>query len=400
MPLLFSLAIHNALAEVKAQLNEGEYLFAFLDDIYVLAKPGRVRDIYNLLDERLFTRAGIQLHTGKTRTWNRAGVPPPRMEELGPDVWSGSGIKILGTPVGDDEFVRRLSEERISKEQHLWRAIAWVPDLQCAWQILLQCAGPRCHHYLRTLPPSQSEWYARHHDEGMMLAMEQLLGGLPGDEVQQAEAKVIATMPMRLGGLGLRSADRMAHAAYWASWADALHMIAGRLPEVANRVVDELNEGEDLEGCLAEVSAPADRLDRQGFVRRPGWAGLKEGVRSPHPSFSGAWRVATWLATSRVFCFRVPLSGDRDDCSVVCCRPGSFAVTLWTRQRRSVPRLSHPGGVPAAAWHLPNSVAGEVTSPTAHHRSSVRVRRKARPSGTPQGSLCPIGPVEEQSDAH
>ena len=25
------------------------------------------------------------------------------------------------------------------------------------------------------------------------------------------------------------------YAAYWASWADALHMIAGRLPEVANR---------------------------------------------------------------------------------------------------------------------------------------------------------------------
>ena len=205
------------------------------------------------------------------------------MEELGPDVWSGSGIKILGTPVGDDEFVRRLSEERISKEQRLWRAIAWVPDLQCAWQILLQCAGPRCHHYLRTLPPSQSDWSARHHDEGMMLAMEQLLGGLPGDEVQQAEAKVIATMPMRLGGLGLRSADRMAHAAYWASWADALHMIAGRLPAVANRVVDELNEGEDLEGCFAEVSAAADRLDRQGFVERPLWADLKEGVRPPFP---------------------------------------------------------------------------------------------------------------------
>ena len=67
--------------------------------------------------------------------------------------------------MGDDEFVRRLSDERISKEQHLWRAIAWG-------------------------------LYARHHDEDMMLAMEQLLGGLPGDEVQQAEAKVIAT-PMR-----------------------------------------------------------------------------------------------------------------------------------------------------------------------------------------------------------
>ena len=38
-------------------------------------------------------------------------------------------------PVGNNEFVRRLSEERIRKDQHLWRAIVWVPDLQCAWQI-------------------------------------------------------------------------------------------------------------------------------------------------------------------------------------------------------------------------------------------------------------------------
>ena len=106
--------------------------------------------------------------------------------------------------------------------------------------------------------------------------------------------------------------------------------------------------------------------------------------------------MATWLATSRVFCFRAPLSGDRDDCSVVCCRPGSL-VTFWTRQRRSVPRLSHPGGVPAAAWHLPNSVAGEVTSPTAHHRSSVRVRRKVRPSGTPQASLCRSGRLKSRA---
>ena len=29
-----------------------------------------------------------------------------------------------------------------------------------AWQILLQCAGPRCHHFLRTVPPDQSARYA------------------------------------------------------------------------------------------------------------------------------------------------------------------------------------------------------------------------------------------------
>ena len=45
MPLLFSSATHNALAEVKAQLVEGEYLFACLDDNFVSAKPDRTRTI-------------------------------------------------------------------------------------------------------------------------------------------------------------------------------------------------------------------------------------------------------------------------------------------------------------------------------------------------------------------
>ena len=71
MPLLLSLATHHALAEVKAQLVEGEYLFAYLDDNFVSAKPDRIRTIYDLLGERLFSMAGIELHTGKTRTWNR-----------------------------------------------------------------------------------------------------------------------------------------------------------------------------------------------------------------------------------------------------------------------------------------------------------------------------------------
>ena len=42
VPLLFSLAIHNALAEVKAKLVEGELLFAFLDDVYVVAQPAKI----------------------------------------------------------------------------------------------------------------------------------------------------------------------------------------------------------------------------------------------------------------------------------------------------------------------------------------------------------------------
>eukprot|EP00973_Karenia_brevis_P094787 12424188-Karenia_brevis.AAC.1 len=32
MPLLFSLGVHDALAAIRSELQEGEYLFAYLDD--------------------------------------------------------------------------------------------------------------------------------------------------------------------------------------------------------------------------------------------------------------------------------------------------------------------------------------------------------------------------------
>ena len=59
-----------------------------------------------------------------------------------------------------------------------------------------------------------------------------LLGGLTADEEQKQMVQRIATLPMRLGGLGLRSSVCMSHSAYWASWADSSQMISQRLPTV------------------------------------------------------------------------------------------------------------------------------------------------------------------------
>ena len=77
-------------------------------------------------------------------------------------------------------------------------------------------------------------------------------------------AHTLASLPMRLGGLGLRSAARMALAAYWASWADSLPMIAERLPAVADHVEAQLAE----EGIRGELKERTRILDHAGFVGR------------------------------------------------------------------------------------------------------------------------------------
>ena len=282
MPLLFSLAIHDALVAVKAELRDGEVLFAFLDDVNAVCGPNRTREVFDLLAHHLWRVAGIRLHTGKTRVWNRSGVSPPNVEDLGEQVWNPAGIKVLGTPVGTDQFVSDVVAERVQEETRLWEAVEWVPDLQVAWQILVQCAGPRCHHLLRTLLPSQSSEYALLHDAGMLRAMKSLLGGFPGEPQEKEDACRLATLPIRMGGLGLRSATRMAPAAYWASWADALHMVVHeRLPALAQSIVVQLEAAAEPVGCLSDLRAAGNLLDRHGFVGRPQWAALQEGMRPP-----------------------------------------------------------------------------------------------------------------------
>ena len=171
---------------------------------------------------------------GKTRVWNRSDVSPPNVEDLGEQIWA-------------------------------------------AWQILVKCAGPRCHHLLRTLPPSQFSEYALRHDAGMLRTMKSLLGGLPGEPQEKEDACRLATLPMRIGLLGLRSATPMAP-----SWADALHMVQERLPALAQSIVVQLEAATELVGCLSDLRAAGNTLDRHGFEGATSMAGIAGG----HPSTS------------------------------------------------------------------------------------------------------------------
>ena len=131
--------------------------------------------MHNILADALGRVAGIQLHEGKTRVWNRSQTQPDNINDLGPEVWQPRGITVLGTPMGCVEYVSEKMTRRIETERQLWDMIPCVPDPQCAWQLLVQSANPWANQSLRTLPPSQSLEYAVAHDEGLWGVAEMLL---------------------------------------------------------------------------------------------------------------------------------------------------------------------------------------------------------------------------------
>jgi hypothetical protein len=90
MPALFSLGREPALQAVQAQLQPCEVIYVFLDDIYAVVQPERVRAVYDLLARHLEAHARIRLNQGKTRIWNRGGHAPPNIHTVGPDTWVGN----------------------------------------------------------------------------------------------------------------------------------------------------------------------------------------------------------------------------------------------------------------------------------------------------------------------
>ena len=76
------------------------------------------------------------------------------------------------------------------------------------------------------------------HDEQIWRCFSTLLG--VNLEAPDAHAKASTSLPLVIGGLGLRSASRLRDAAHWGNWADTLKMVHERHPMVAGVILRAL----------------------------------------------------------------------------------------------------------------------------------------------------------------
>ena len=97
---------------------------------------------------------------------------------------------------------------------------------------------------------------------------------------------------------GVRSTRRIAPAACWASWADALHMIQGRRPEVADAKTQRFGAHPE---ARRSCSLPGILLDHNGWSPRV--VSIVDGSRTTSHASHRGWRVATRMAILRAFRF-------------------------------------------------------------------------------------------------
>ncbi|CAK0885381.1 unnamed protein product, partial [Prorocentrum cordatum] len=219
-----------------------------------------------------------------------AGPSGVRVEHLKPLLEHEESMDLLGFAAAALAEAR----SRLQEERRLLDELAHLPDLQCAWLLLLLCASPRANHLLRTLPPEEIAEYARGHDGDMWATLRRLLGDPAMSQDEERRARALAAMPGRHGGLGLQSAARTSPAAYWGAWADALHMLHQRRPVEAAAIRDLLDGTRPgRRGNLAAAAAAAQLLETEGF-RRPSWTDLLQGLRPEAPPRSEAAEPGEW----------------------------------------------------------------------------------------------------------
>ena len=202
-PALYSLAQHDALAMAQSRLEEGAYLAAILDNLYLVTTPARARPALDDVTRTVEQHAGVAANLGKTRVYRAAGgPPPPGVEELGPDVWCGGdsepatrSLIALSVPIGHADFIQRKLAARLDDECRLLGELRELPDLQSAWLLLLYCASPRAQHVLRTVPPRDAAAY----DQAVWTTVQHILAEPDALGQQWDAARQVAFLPAAAG---------------------------------------------------------------------------------------------------------------------------------------------------------------------------------------------------------
>jgi hypothetical protein len=237
-PALFALAVHRCVQAAHSQLRGTETLseeafmgalLAFLDDMELMGEMERVAEVYRGLRQAL-ADIGLRVQPEKCVLYCPSGVPHELPEEFRGMRVTSEGVEVLGVPVGTPAFVAARSRQAMEDHRRGVDGLHDLDDSQIAFTLLRQCVAGRPTFLCRLMDPTPA-WAETltAFDADLWQHCRRLLGWRPGDPDPRGAiadawgaARDQAFLPVRLGGLGLRSASLLAPLAYLSSWGQTL----------------------------------------------------------------------------------------------------------------------------------------------------------------------------------
>eukprot|EP00850_Spirogloea_muscicola_P007342 SM000037S13477 [mRNA] locus=s37:167691:168687:+ [translate_table: standard] len=180
---------------------------------------------------------GLRVCPSKSVAWSPRGLPANLQLPHGCQT-PPNGLAILKVPFGTPAHVAVDLRERLQK--HLAPpSLPLLGDTQLALAILTRCIGQRACYLQRTVAPlgMVAELY-KEYDDSLQQSLAALLHT---SSFPSASASLQASLPTRMSGLGCRSLEQTAQAAFLGCW----HQIASLLPMRFPCLHDPVRNGEE-----------------------------------------------------------------------------------------------------------------------------------------------------------
>ena len=254
-PLGFALALHPIVERIKREVPGLLLNSWYLDDGTLCGSPSDIHSALAIIEADGPSR-GLFLNRNKSHLFIPAEAScdysffPPEIPV------SNGGFRLLGSPFGPASFCTSLALKRVEKIRDTLDSLKSLQDSQIQSTLLRSClALPKFSFALRTCAPQLIEPALTAFDGTMRDALSDIAGG-PIPEWSWLKA----SLPVSMGGLGLRRALFYAPTAYIGSWQKCKPLISDILrhspapPSV-------------FPGCVAALAASAGR---------PEWLSLQD----------------------------------------------------------------------------------------------------------------------------
>ena len=235
-PLLFCLGIGTILKQINTNYP-GIDLKAFLDDIFMDGKTNLLEEAFIPISNS-FRNIGLIFNIHKCTHFTNSmnymiNIPVPHIvDSLQAVPLKLDGIKVLGMPVGSQQFVKDFSNKLVDRYTRTVKFVSSL-DVPDAFVLTRLCINS-CPNYLTRCVKTDliSDVILRFDN-----IIDDLIAYMAGEPTLNPMEKIVRHLPCKLGGLGISAHSKTAKAAWTASFYKAAHLFESRSPRSFNYIM-------------------------------------------------------------------------------------------------------------------------------------------------------------------
>ena len=272
----FCVGWQEYLVELDRAVSQGGGMArAIMDDGYCAGPPALVFPAIRKFEQDIKANCSLSLQRTKCEVFSWSGQMPadviPGFSLAGTEV-NGSfepGFICVGAPIGSDTYVKEMMKKKVGEVRvEVKKTVSLIKgEKQSLWTCLRSSISHKMEYWLAMVHPSQMEDAAREVDSLYWEVLEEVCGshlpreegpvscqccpqhgvtgldpgipGLPNISYQSLTAQ----LPIKLGGLGLRSQVSLIPYAYYGAIEMSLpHFQAGICPQLAHLYDEDVSE--------------------------------------------------------------------------------------------------------------------------------------------------------------